>query len=81
MVKKPYVMNHGWRKKSITLGWRDSNDKNDSNDNNDKNSFRCKFRCSKIFLSNMGKRDLESHMQGVRHKQKTPVKSGCIFKL
>ena len=28
----------------------------------------------------MGKRTLESHMQGVRHKQKTPVKSGCIFK-
>ena len=28
----------------------------------------------------MGKRALETHMQGVRHKQKTPVKSGCIFK-
>ena len=28
----------------------------------------------------MGKRVLESHMQGVRHKQKAPVKSGSIFK-
>ena len=34
----------------------------------------------KNYLSNMGKRALESHMQGVRQKQKTPVKSGCIFK-
>ena len=28
----------------------------------------------------MGKRALESYMQRVRHKQETPVKSGCIFK-
>ena len=47
---------------------------------NDKNSFRCKFCCSKISYSNMGKRAFENHMQGERHKQKTPVKSGCIFK-
>ena len=65
-------MNHGWRKKSINHGLE--------RDSNDKNSFRCKSCCSKISLSNMGKRALESHMQGVRHKQKTPVKSGCIFK-
>ena len=65
-------MNHGWRKKSINHGLE--------RDSNDKNYFRCKSCCSKISLSNMGKRALESHMQGVRHKQKTPVKSGCIFK-
>ena len=28
----------------------------------------------------MGKRALESHMQAVSYKQKTPAKSGCIFK-
>ena len=32
-------------------------------------------------LSNMGKRALESHMQRVRHKQKTPVKSDAFLKL
>ena len=46
---------------------------------NDKNSFRCHFCCSKISLSYIGKRELESHMQKIRHKQKRPVKSGCIF--
>ena len=43
-------------------------------DSNDKHSFRCKFCCSKISLSRMGKGALQSHMQEVRHKQKTPVK-------
>ena len=46
---------------------------------NDKNSFKCHFCCSKISLSDIGKRELESHMQKIRHKQKRPVKSGCIF--
>ena len=49
-------------------------------DSNDKNYFRCKLCCSKIYLSNMGKRALKSHMQGVRQKQTTPLKSVCIFK-
>ena len=43
---------------------------------NDKNFSICKFCCSETFLLNVGK----SHMQGARHKQKTPGKSGCIFK-
>ena len=33
----------------------------------------------KNFSLEHGKRVVESHMQGLRHKQKTPVKSGCIF--
>ena len=61
-------MNHGWRKKSINHGWRETV------------TIKTLLSCSKISLSNTGKRLLESKMQGVRHKQKTPVKSGCIFK-
>ena len=72
MAKKT-LFNESWLQKEKYKPWLDS-------DSNNKISFRCKFCCSKISLSNMGKRALESHMQGVRHKQKTPVKSGCIFK-
>ena len=64
-------MNHEWRKKSINYGWRETVTRK---------TLRCKSCCSKISLLNIGKVALESHMQGVRHKQKTPVKSGCIFK-
>ena len=72
MAKKT-LLNESWLEEEKYKPWLER-------DSNDKNSFRCKFFCSKICLSNLGKRALESHMQGVRHKQKTPVKSGFIFK-
>ena len=73
LILRAALVNESWLEGEKYKPWLER-------DSNNKNSFRCKFCSSKISLLNMGKRSLESHMQGVRNKQKTPVKSGCIFK-
>ena len=72
MAKKT-LFNESWPRGERYKPWLEKG-------SNDENFFTCKFCCSNIYLSNIGKTARESHMQGVRHKQKTHVKSGCIFK-